>query len=274
MIPISTIEQAHIVEFGEGRAMADLYAAAPPEFTAEQGLNVRRFGDGYAFALTAMPAIILNRAVCLGLNDPLTTPQLDEVIDHYEALGAADYGVQISPVVLSDGLRHHMEQRGLRPLANWTKFIRGVAPPQKTDTRLRVELIAADKAASFTRVFCTAYGIPESIAPLIIAAVGRPGWRYYLAFDEEIPVASGVLYVHDTIGWLGFASTLPSHRGRGAQSAIIARRIVDAASLGCRYLTTETAESTPENPVTSYHNMIRFGFQQVYLRPSYEVGSA
>ena len=57
--------------------------------------------------------------------------------------------------------------------------------------------------------------------------------------------------------------------GRGAQSALIARRIRDAAAAGCDCLMVETAQEREDYPVPSYHNLLKFGFQVAYMRPNY-----
>jgi GNAT superfamily N-acetyltransferase len=101
------------------------------------------------------------------------------------------------------------------------------------------------------------------------ATIGRAGWRHYLAFDGDQPVATGVLFVRHDIGWLGMAATLPSHRGRGAQGALMAQRIRDGMALGCRRLITETGQDTPGQPNPSYHNMLRTGFKLAYQRANY-----
>jgi hypothetical protein len=50
---------------------------------------------------------------------------------------------------------------------------------------------------------------------------------------------------------------------------LLARRITDAADLGCRRLVVETAEDTPKKDAPSFRNMLRFGFQVAYVRPNY-----
>jgi hypothetical protein len=82
-------------------------------------------------------------------------------------------------------------------------------------------------------------------------------------------VATGALYLRAGIGYLSLGATLPSHRRRGAQGAIMARRIADATALGCRWLVTETFEDSPQHPNPSYHNMLRTGFVPAYRRPNY-----
>jgi len=111
-------------------------------------------------------------------------------------------------------------------------------------------------------------GRPHSI-PYTSDLVGRPGWHHYVARDGGDVVAAASMYARDGFAWLGAAGTLASHRGRGAQSALIARRVEDARALGCHTLTTETAHDPPEKPNPSYHNMERAGFQFVYRRPSW-----
>lgn len=87
--------------------------------------------------------------------------------------------------------------------------------------------------------------------------------------DDETPIATGVLYVQGKVGWLGWASTLPAHRRKGAHQMLLAHRLNEARRLGCTLLSTETREDTPEDPNPSYHNLLRAGFQFAYLRPHY-----
>ena len=75
--------------------------------------------------------------------------------------------------------------------------------------------------------------------------------------------------IHDGIGWLGIGGTLPSHRKRGAQGAIMAKRVQAAAEAGCKWVITETSDDLPDYPNPSYHNMQRTGFNLAYKRTNY-----
>jgi GNAT superfamily N-acetyltransferase len=102
----------------------------------------------------------------------------------------------------------------------------------------------------------------------------QTGWHLYAAFEGDAPVAMAALYVDEAstgapVGYVGPAVTLPAHRGRGAQGALIARRIRDAKTLGCTLLVTETAEDRPGRSVPSFRNMQRCGFHLAYRRPNY-----
>jgi GNAT superfamily N-acetyltransferase len=96
--------------------------------------------------------------------------------------------------------------------------------------------------------------------------VGRSGWSCVMAFDGAAPVATGALFVSGDYAWLGFDATLPSHRRRGAQSALLARRLQEAAARGARLATLETGARLPGRPDNSYRNILRAGFAEAYLR--------
>jgi hypothetical protein len=43
----------------------------------------------------------------------------------------------------------------------------------------------------------------------------------------------------------------------------------DAAGDGCRWVSVETAEQTPEREAPSFRNLTRLGFTVAYRRPNY-----
>ena len=65
---------------------------------------------------------------------------------------------------------------------------------------------------------------------------------------------------------MAFGAIRSEFRGRGAQSALIARRIEAALSAGCGQMVVETAADTAEKPNPSTHILRRFGFLDLYHR--------
>lgn len=260
---------AQLVEVGEGEAWAGMFLAAPADFAAGMGIRVERIGSAVALITEKMDIMLFNRVIGLGVMEPATETMVDDIVALYHQAGLQNFAVQVSPIAQPSALPAWLEARRLYRRDNWAKVYRDVEPPPPVPTDLRIESIGRDQALTFATVACTAFGIPDTLRPWLAAPVGRPGWRHYLAWDGDLPVATGALFIRDGVGWLGVASTLPSHRRRGAQGAIMAQRIRDGAELGCRWLITETGEDLPGRPNPSYHNMMRTGFELAYQRPNY-----
>ena len=201
---------------------------------------------------------MLNRVVGLGVERPATEADVDD------ALSAIDAGVTFyvavspgaQPVQLSEWLRAH----GLEPGWGWMAFRRGVNDPPAAETSLRiVEVNAADDAAGFARIVRVSFGLPEATEPRL-ARLPDADWLCWLALDHDEPAAAGGLFAAKGVAYLSFAGTLPEHRGKGAQNALLAVRIRRAAGLGCDLVVTETGERRSDRPSSSYRNILRAGF--------------
>jgi len=87
------------------------------------------------------------------------------------------------------------------------------------------------------------------------------GFVRYLAFRRGEPAGGGSMRVSDGVLQLCGAATLPHHRCRGVQVALLARRLADAAQAGC-----DLAVVTTQPGSTSQRNMQRNGFHLLYTR--------
>ncbi len=224
--------------------------SSPPLGVSEQ----RETGSALAFRVpTSSDARELNRI--LGLE---RLEQLDDLGAFFEG---RRFWVSLDPEVELDDARR---DRGLTPDYPWQKFERK-PEPVATETELRI----GDADERFGRVFAAAYGIPATFADWLGRLAGRTGWRCLAAYDDGAPIATGALFTAGEVGWLGFGATLPSHRGRGAQSALLAARIALGADLGLRVLVTETGVLRAGKPGPSYRNILRASFREAYVRPNY-----
>lgn len=203
---------------------------------------------------------MLNRVVGLGVETPATEANVGEVL---AAIGAGiTFYVAIAPAARPADLPEWLRARGLEPGWGWMVFRRDVEDPPSAETSLRlVEVDAADEAAAFARVVRTSYGLPEATESRL-ARTADAGWLCWLAFDGDEPAGAAGLYVAEGLGYLGLAGTLPAHRGKGAQNALLAARIRRAAELGCDLVITETGERRDDRPSSSYRNILRAGFTE------------
>jgi GNAT superfamily N-acetyltransferase len=149
-----------------------------------------------------------------------------------------------------------------------------VDDPPETETSLRVAELAPLRNTAFARIVREAYGAPEAIEPIIAAAPTRRGWTCWLALAGGEPAGAAALYVDNGAGYLGYAGTATEHRGKGAQSVLLATRIRRARELGCDVVYTETGKLLPDRPSASYRNITRAGFEELYLVPNWLSPSA
>jgi hypothetical protein len=259
----------HDLESCEIAAWGDFYRAASRESAEACGLKVEEVGGGLVTVASRIDTLALNRALGIGLNQPATEHDVDQIVRFLTEERIARFFVQVSPVATPDELPRWLEARGFQHYNNWVRLHRDVSPTPEVKTDLVVREVDRQHAADFGHVVVSSFDWAEFMIGWVADLVGRPGWRHYMAFDGDTPAATGAMFVGGEFGWLDFAATLSTHRKRGAQSAILARRIHDAAELGCRWVLVETAEQTPEKEAPSYRNMIRFGFTEAYKRPNY-----
>ena len=260
---LSAPEIARVVELGEAEAYADMFEAAPREL----GTRVERVGGAVALVARNVPVVLFNRVIGLGILEPVTPDVLTDIHGLYQGLPA--YAVQIGPESRPINLSGWLESCDILPRDNWAKVYRPATNEIDVPTDLRVEKLGAAHFRAFAQVAATAFGMPPAIAPWLKAIAERPDWHVYGAFDGDDLVATGTMFARGNTAWLGIGGTLPGHRKRGAQGAIMARRIRDAAALGCDWVITETDEDTPERPNPSFHNMTRTGFRLAYHRRNY-----
>jgi GNAT superfamily N-acetyltransferase len=200
---------------------------------------------------------MLNR-VCLGTD--ATAADLDRALALIPS-GTTFY-VTLPPRADADGLAHALAARGLEPGWGWMAFRRGVQPTANRSTSLRVAPVDGPvQQAAFARIVRTGYDLPTSATAAIGRAFGT--WECFLAWDGATPIAAAGLYADDGVAYLGLAATLPAHRGKGAQTALLGARIERAAALGCDAVATETGELRDGLPSNSYRNLRRAGFEEV-----------
>lgn len=161
-----------------------------------------------------------------------------------------------------------LSARGFEPGWGWMLFERGPDDPPAAETALELSEVGPERAEVFGRIVAAGYGLPEATVPIMAALAAHRDWTCWLALDGDEPAAAA-LWARGGAAYLGFAATLPEHRGKGAQGALIAARIRRAGELGCETIVTETGERRDDRPSNSYRNILRFGFEERYVVPNW-----
>jgi GNAT superfamily N-acetyltransferase len=106
----------------------------------------------------------------------------------------------------------------------------------------------------------------DTLWPEYARSAGSKDFFHYMAFDAGRPVAIAALCIFEDLGYLMAAATAETHRKRGAQQALIAKRIERAEQLGCSIQVSETLYMLEH----SHRNLQRAGFREVYEKEVYE----
>ena len=139
---------------------------------------------------------------------------------------------------------------------------------------LAIELAGADRLDTWLDVVVTGFATPdtrgvpsdESFPRDVIARIMRDfaqadGMATYLALRDGEPIGGAAMHMADGVALLCGAATLPAHRRRGVQAALLAHRLADAATAGC-----DIAAVTTQPGSTSQQNVQRKGFELLYAR--------
>lgn len=244
-------------------ALETVEAAAVADAFGDDAVQV---GGAVCAVRTDIPEMYVNRVLGLGVSEPATAAVLDAIAAAY---GSLRHTVALAPCARPAHLADDLRARGYEPGHAWVKFARPAEGAYAPATGFRVERIGADRAAEYVAVIAAGFGIAPEAAAMLGRLPGRPGWGCYLADAGGGPVAAGAVFVSGAAAWLGQATTLPDHRGRGAHSALISERIVAARAAGAQVVVTETGDLADGRPESSYRNLLRAGFEPAYIRPNY-----
>jgi len=134
------------------------------------------------------------------------------------------------------------------------------------DDGLAVEQVTTPEAMEdYLDAYVAGWGIPEkdhnqfkhNVRPWLSQA----GWSLYLGRLDGKPAAAATLYLEKGVGYLADATTSPTFRRRGLQSALLWRRMCDAGRLGADIVFSGAAPFSE-----SHRNMVRAGMRVQFVR--------
>jgi len=269
-VPVTTpLSHADVlaVERAEAEYFRRFLDRAPTPDRERLGISTASVRGGVVAVVTADPSRYWTKALGFGADGPVDDTLVAEVVDVSTAAGATEGVLAIAPEFLPTDWSAICERHGLVAGSRWAKSVRAVDTDTDDDTArtdLPVRRLTVDDVPGWARIIREAFGMNEpDLSPMLRGAVEDPVAHVFGAFDGDLLVGAAALHVVDGVGSLNTGGTLPSHRGRGVQSALIAARAAAARAAGCRLLTAETggAETDP-----SYRNLGRAGFVRAYHR--------
>lgn len=244
-----------------------LCRAVPAEVCQTLQLHVERRGEVVLTRCLANDGPLVNRAIALGMREPLTVDGLRALKEEFESYGLKNFALQISPHGLRGLNATHIAEAGLVEREYWVKLVRNSdSVPDLPSDEIVVQEVEAGDGLRFGELSARGFGRPPIIAHWMGATVGDPRWRHYLAWIDGQPAGAAAMYWHDGYAWLGIGSTLPEFRQRGVQQRLIAARLQAGLALGVRYFVAET-----ESRNVSCGNLLKAGFEVAYERCNFGI---
>jgi hypothetical protein len=265
---ISAQEAAWIADTAEAKAFTDLYHAAPTSLKAQLGLKVGSVAGTNLLLATGIPDPMFNRAIGLGMRAAATLEDAQEIVESYRRASVRTWWLHWNAFAMPAGLPDRLKAAGFTEprRKSWAKMLRGTAPPPAIATDLEITPVTEDQVPATVKAIVLAYEMPTFMTDWLRQLHKRSRWTLYGVADHGQMVGGGVVFVDGQDAWLGLGGVLPSHRRRGGQGALMARRIEDAIAMGATRIVTETGEPIANEPNPSLGNMLRCGFTHVGSR--------
>jgi GNAT superfamily N-acetyltransferase len=262
-------EVALLVESSEARAYASLIRAAPEPFLKQHGLLAIPIQSAVAIVAESVTNTLnMNRVIGLGVAEAASEAMIGQIVELYEERGLS-FGIEVSPFARPKEIPEWLRARRIRRSVATAMHHRDARPIEARKGKLSVVRAPYSAREIVADICCSVFRMPPAAHALIAGTADRPEWRQWIAYSGNRPAAAALSFVYAGIAWLGWDATLPEFRGQGAQSSLIVHRINDAADVGCKYITTETAINTATSTDSSYRNYKRLGFSCAYERATY-----
>jgi GNAT superfamily N-acetyltransferase len=255
----------------ERRFWGSIWDSVTAELKQERGIERGNFGGLQATVLAALGEVPMLNLILGAAEQPAGEyGDLAAAVEWAEARGTVP-NVPVTPGLPgSKAAEDWLRANGFEPAYAWMKFVRDSHPPRfPAPDGVEVIELGANDEQPFGMIATTGFGMEAWAAALFAGLPGREEWRCYVACADGEALACAAMLIDGGIAGFGIAATLETARGRGCQTALLRRRILDAADAGCQTLFVETGERVPDWPSASYRNILRAGFEEAYLRPNW-----
>lgn len=261
--PFSDLTLSQRLEKTEARANIEFVEARKKAFP-DRGAEWREIGGAYSmFDGVGSPC---TQTFCLGVFQPITHAQLDEIEGFYHERNAEVFH-EVSPLTDPSSFQL-LNERHYQPIEFTSLLYRPIDTTislrASANDNLRVRQTGKDERQVWADTSFQGWSEYEELAEFLrdLAEVhARSASMTFLAEINDRPVATGALFICDDVAVLAGASTIPAARRQGAQLALLESRLRYAAEHGCNIAMMGALPGG-----ASQRNAERHGFRIAYTR--------
>jgi GNAT superfamily N-acetyltransferase len=258
------------------RFRRDIWRSVVFDAVVESGVEVHNFGPVQATAFGDLPEChSLNQIQGAAEPGAVEDGSLAEGIEWMRSM-EVDYRIPVA-----DGRPGTAEAtswlgaRGYERGSGLIKLVRDGSPPDTPeDPKVWIYELGAEDidGEGLCTVAAEVLGLPMLAETLFFSLPQQENWRCYTAAldPDEGVVATGTMLICDGVAQLGPGTTLEEARGRGCNTALLRRLLLDASEAGCHTVFVELGECEPEHLQAACRNLYRAGFQGAYQSDNWQ----
>lgn len=252
------------------RATERFWSVMPAEVAKRMRPRVIRVGDGLATLAARSDALRMNRVIGLGHRGLARESMIDEIIALYRQANLRRFSIMMSPGPQAERITGWLLARGFARHGGHSLLVRDAsAAVPRVRSAVRVARARRADAEAILAIHERCFALAASRRPWSRAGLEDPEVEQYIGWVGATPVAVGALRIEGGLAWLGGGATLTPWRRHGAHGAVIAARLRRAARRGCRRVWVETVIPAPGRPEGSRRNLVRAGFAEICVKPTF-----
>ncbi|MEW6126452.1 MAG: hypothetical protein AB1757_05390 [Acidobacteriota bacterium] len=266
-------EFAKRIEHAEIKAWMDMYEAAPKDYAENFQLGVQHLDSLVVFTAGGIPFGHFNCVLNLGLDEPATETQLEEVLKTLNAAQRQHWYIHYNPHCEPANLREWFERRNLKARSAWDRIYRNaepLSPTLLTTDDVQVEKVTNATAREWAEFVSGVYHLPT--VDWLAAFAERMGWHHYTLRKNSIIVAARSMFINrEGWAWLGIDAPVPGLMTNDftLDWQICQRLVKDGLQLGAKHFVADIEAPTLDMDSPAYQHFARLGFKKVYSRANY-----
>ncbi|KEO84851.1 GNAT family N-acetyltransferase [Tumebacillus flagellatus] len=260
-LPLLTAELADLIEKSDCDVMRGRMEYIGKQQGNPYGVEIKTFGRAVAMLAHHFPVIDFNRVYGIGAEE---IQHVDDICAFF-ASANRNFMIDVPPQRTTPELLQALTARGFRQSGFHTAMY-GVPDVSKVRPveGLEVRRVQPHEVELYGRIFTRSLEIPDDIPERTesnFLLVEDPEWHLYLCWQGDTAIGFTMMQIVDGVAGFALAATLPEYRNRGAQTAMLHQRMLDAEAAGAHLIVAQCDFASG-----SHRNLQRAGFHVAYTK--------